>query len=684
VDFRIGQGTGTLAAWSPKNSWGRIVSGPSGRFPMQNIGGFTNVTRPRRVGPWWGMGIEFRNGKPFRPTRGDVYTNGVKMEAEGTGTSLYTGPYTHSGVTSTLVTRYLDEKGRLVSVYDLVGTATTTSVEFAIANDKVRLPAVQSDTLYAALDFKILAGTAPSAGFSTGIHEESAVPVYLLGSGFIATEDVGDGWLRASGTRTLSHVDTATGRINCAAKTFNGEAVNVRVAIRSGMIVKADHRVAYMPALPGGQITSAAIDYRLDLDEFFPLGPDRYVTLGQGGAINNSPTLTVGPNLVANGDGSDGVNDWTGINGGTVSNPGSSIRVTEDGVDGAVARARQVVTVEAFKHYLMSANRIAGSHVNARVFASEDTNYGTNLGQTAEQDGVSSVVVRSVDTSFNVLLISGSLTAGQYGEFDDISVKEYVGVWMSSTGEGRFSVSGDVLTLSAGGAAENAKLLAAPLGWADGDVIRSEWEITCTAGAIEVRNPVGAVLHTIRAGETRSLKKIQTKIAGGEVIRLYADANGAGTIRRTMTREVEQGPLTIAAEFTVRKADTGGIYPMIARISDAAASNNELVSMMLGPSERLFFDYVHGGNYQGGANTAPAFVDDATRYKFAASIKANSIRSTANSIHSTPDTNTADIGPRGHTQLMLLPSHDWVDLHTLAIFRGADVKSDAEHLEINA
>jgi hypothetical protein len=121
--------------------------------------------------------------------------------------------------------------------------------------------------------------------------------------------------------------------------------------------------------------------------------------------------------------------------------------------------------------------------------------------------------------------------------------------WASDTGEGRFSLADNVLTLTAGSGAETVSL-DAPTGLTNGNVSAQTITVACTAGSILVKDPSGATRYTVKAGETRVLP-YQSTIASDLALSLYSAATGEGTITINAVRQVQSSEATLFVDRTV-------------------------------------------------------------------------------------------------------------------------------------
>jgi hypothetical protein len=172
--------------------------------------------------------------------------------------------------------------------------------------------------------------------------------------------------------------------------------------------------------------------------------------------------------------------------------------------------------------------------------------------------------------------------------------------WESSTGEGRFSVSGNVLTLSAGSAAEIVSLLAAPLGLSDGDVVEVDVTLARTDGGIEFRSPAGVVQVALglTSPNTRTVKR-QFTVSGGVVCQLRAgNTQAAGSITINAVRQVQSSEAALVVDRTVRAL---GVVQFAAALHrDSTASTERFLEVRQTAGNTLE------------ANTVVASTDDAS------------------------------------------------------------------------
>lgn len=573
VDFRLGQGTGTKAAWRPKNCWGRITRGGAGRFPMQNLGRYTNVTRPRRAGPWWGWGVEYHpdTGKARRIVGGAEYANAHPGE-DLTGTSGYANT-TNNGVTSTILSRYIDAQGRVVARIQHQGTLTAISAGAGTANVASRTPAAPGQTWVSRLECRLISGSSPSEGVAPGVHEETAPGTYLVGNGSTDGGDtpIASEWTTRKTTRTLSNGSTDQVRLGAVLRGEVGEVIDCVIEYREVQIAPGDF--PYLPRLPGGQSVHALQRRQVNAHRIMPLGPNLYPQ-GQSGAINNA-NLTAGPNLVVNGDGSDGTTGWTdGVNDSTITNNEGVLRVTKGSGDGFGARAYQSINgLTPGQAYVVYGQRVANSGATGRIHLTET--YGTvgNALITFPDANVvfAPRVMVAADTNIDMALVVGN-SPGDWAEFDNLAFYAYTGAWRSDNGGGRFSISGNMLTLVAGASEETVSLLAAVMALTNGSLARYDLTVACTAGSIVVRNAGGTVLHTIKAGETRTVNG-QALVASGVTFSLYGGATAAGTITVHSVRRVGASSFTMFGDTLTQ--DFGSAAPYVMEF--AADNNNRTI-----------------------------------------------------------------------------------------------------------
>lgn len=106
----------------------------------------------------------------------------------------------------------------------------------------------------------------------------------------------------------------------------------------------------------------------------------------QTAAIDFAGAESLGPELVTNGDFSSGTTTgWTPQSGATLSIVSGAMRVLDDGVDAAAARAYQVITTVVGRTYKLSGAVIAGSTTSGIFAASPNTSFLGNRRQPSPQ-----------------------------------------------------------------------------------------------------------------------------------------------------------------------------------------------------------------------------------------------------------------------------------------------------------
>lgn len=179
--------------------------------------------------------------------------------------------------------------------------------------------------------------------------------------------------------------------------------------------------------------------------------PSSYIPTSGATATRAAETLTIpaanlpwptpeviGPELVTNGDFSNGTTGWAGLLGAPISVVNGALRVTEDGADGSSARAYQGVATEIGKVYRVRAQLVGASGTNVFIAASTTTNVG-GMPQTppvaATGQFVELVFVAQATTT-NIILITQS-TSSSTADFDNISVREINPLAVSIQMDGR-------------------------------------------------------------------------------------------------------------------------------------------------------------------------------------------------------------------------------------------------------
>ncbi|MBO6789507.1 MAG: hypothetical protein JJ894_03120 [Dinoroseobacter sp.] len=158
--------------------------------------------------------------------------------------------------------------------------------------------------------------------------------------------------------------------------------------------------------------------------------------------------------------------------------------------------------------------------------------------------------------------------------------------WSSDTGEGRFSVVGNVITLSPGIAAERITVFASPLGLQDGDVVEIDYAMSRLAGNVALEEPSTANgTNFAQWGSTHPSYsgKHQVVVEHGRVMQIHITggvANAAGTIAISI-RKVQQGEWTIAAggRSLIDDASAQAPWARIVSLSDGSSITRASILM---------------------------------------------------------------------------------------------------------
>lgn len=169
--------------------------------------------------------------------------------------------------------------------------------------------------------------------------------------------------------------------------------------------------------------------------------------------------------------------------------------------------------------------------------------------------------------------------------------------WESSTDEGRFSVAGNVLTLSTGSAAETVSLLAAPLGLEDGDVVEVDLTTVRDVGALNIRDGAGTFITGYNINKPTGRMVEQVTVANGLVVKLEAPSTTEeAEFTINAVKQVQSGEATLFVDRTVGQ---------LGLTQYALGLNRDVVSA----SER-FLEFRQTGSNAVQANTAIASSGD--------------------------------------------------------------------------
>jgi hypothetical protein len=163
--------------------------------------------------------------------------------------------------------------------------------------------------------------------------------------------------------------------------------------------------------------------------------------------------VVIGPELVTNGDFSDGTNDWLAIHG-VISVVDGALRVEEDGVNAFAPRAYQGLATEVGKVYKATVDLVDLNIATAiSLVASTNTNTG-GFPSSAISSGSGELVFVAQATTTNILVSVNSITTGAYADIDNVSVREINPLAVSIQMDGRVTFND-----------ENAVDTARPIRW---------------------------------------------------------------------------------------------------------------------------------------------------------------------------------------------------------------------------
>jgi hypothetical protein len=340
-------------------------------------------------------------------TRTEEFDNAawLKFNASATANALVAPNGTTTADTFTISSTF----GGAYQVTTLpIGTVTASAYfRASTANANVALGITDNSVDYV-LRFNVTTGAfvSASAGLST----------YSITS-------VGDGWYRATATRTLAAANP-----------------NVFVSIPAGTSGNAF-------SVWGAQLElgSVATDYQRITDvnteviERFPTatlyqdtaGTTPVTTTGQsvGLMLDKSKGLVLGSELVTNGDFSGGTTGWTAANSATIAVTSGVAQVTQTSSN--LAAIRQSVTTVVGRSYRVSC-AIASQNGAGIVAIAQDTGTFAVIGQSAvvsstDQTTVTLTFVATATTTFVAARFNASGASGNTFTVDNISVKELPG-----------------------------------------------------------------------------------------------------------------------------------------------------------------------------------------------------------------------------------------------------------------
>jgi hypothetical protein len=242
-------------------------------------------------------------------------------------------------------------------------------------------------------------------------------------------ENWGDGVYRCSLTFTV------TGTVSCATRHYIVNAsgsfavtIGKQVQLWGAQLEAAPTPSSYIPTNSGSTVTRSA----------------DVLTIPAANLPWPTPNV-IGPELVTNGDFSDGTNDWLAIHG-VISVVDGALRVEEDGVNASTPRGYQGIATEIGKVYRVTAD-LVGLNIATlgSIVASTNTNVGgfpiVNI-----SSGTGELIFVAQATTTNILLLANSTTTGAYADWDNISVREINPLAVSIQMDGRVTYADESLT----------------------------------------------------------------------------------------------------------------------------------------------------------------------------------------------------------------------------------------------
>ena len=230
----------------------------------------------------------------------------------------------------------------------------------------------------------------------------------------IREEDWGNGIVAVSGTITINF----TGDLQFSIGPDSAVAGETVIAYAAQLEV-APTPSSYIPTNSGSTVTRAADVLTIPAANL-PWPEPEYI----------------GPELVTNGDFSDGTNDWLAIYG-VISVVDGVLRVEEDGVDAFNPRGYQGIATEIGKVYRATADLVGLNIATAgQIVASTNTNTG-GFPATLVSSGTGELIFVAQATTTNILLTANNTTTGAYADWDNISVREINPLALSIQMDGR-------------------------------------------------------------------------------------------------------------------------------------------------------------------------------------------------------------------------------------------------------
>jgi hypothetical protein len=456
--------------------------------------------------------------------------------------------------------------------------------------------------------------------------------------------------------------------------------VDITIDIGMPQITKTTAQQPHHPTRPGSSQISGAIIPKIDAIDAFKLSPDKYTTGGQSGAVDNDPTT--GAELAPNGAFDSDIAGYSQILGTVTWDTG---RLSAARGAGNIGRASVPLTCEVGKAYRLACDVDKGASASTTIHVAITNSSSASAIAVATQSAVgvvqSELVFIATQTTHWALLQTGSGSDGDTSYFDNLSVKEYTGAWFSNTGEGRFSINADgSLTLSAGSAVEKVKLLAAPLGLLDGDIVEVDLSGVRSAGGFYIKLPGGLSIERFESVNTEGNAVFQTTVVGGVLFEIEAGTTtAAGTLTINSIRKALSDDLTMFADVTFATDVPDADQYILSTSNETGAERRELRHSSGGSV--LAAAVVAGA---GDTSTLDTTVADGTRESFAMSFTPTALTVKATGV-SAPASNAITQGQP--TTSIYLGLNGWSNLNYFSgkarveaiLVRELDA---AEHIEM--
>jgi hypothetical protein len=256
--------------------------------------------------------------------------------------------------------------------------------------------------------------------FDTNLGVFSATQGIVAGSA--RAEDVGN-WWRIS----ISVANNGTGTsiqyrffpaYNTDGSTTRNNAVTGSKVVFGAQLEAAPTPSSYIPTA-GSAVTRAA----------------DVLTVPAANLPYPTPTV-IGPELVTNGDFSNGTTDWLATHG-VISAQNGGLRIEEDGVNASTPRAYQGLATEVGKVYRATVDLVdLNIATGISLVASTNTNIG-GFPLSVISSGTAELIFVAQATTTNILVAVNSITIGAYADIDNISVREINPLAVSIQMDGR-------------------------------------------------------------------------------------------------------------------------------------------------------------------------------------------------------------------------------------------------------